>query len=431
MVGRRIWNAGGGLWSRVAAVVVTAAALAPAAHAQLGRGMGMMRRAMEPAITTSQLERYEKFFGMDADQASSAKDLLQGYQGEFQTVSGEFRKKMEAARDEMRQNGDPSMWRELMPVMEEYQAKLTKLESTFIEDFKLTLNEDQVAKWDAFERLRRRDTTLDQGGLVSGETVDLFAVVQDAKVPADAMPAVQPLLDQYEIELDRALVERNAIYEQVMRRGMEMWQNQDMNGIQEGFQKARDAAVKLRDVNRRFARQIEGALPEGEARTTFANLFKEKSFPRVYGDSYVVNTLKSAEGLEDVQSAQKEQLAEIRTSYERESAVVNDKLAKAIEENELNRSAMSMMGMGGGSEEVRTLREERRTLDNGYYDKILAVLTEEQRKQMPERPANDWRRDAGGRGVDEDGGGRRGGFGGGPGRRGGGEGGGPRMRDGV
>jgi len=388
-------------------LLVTAAfVICQPAIAQPGMGgMGMMRGMREPSVNSKDLERFAELLSLTPDQLEGAQDLLDGLQTEHASIVGEMRERMEAAREEARENNDPGVFREMMPMMDDYRGRITKLESSFFDDLKLTLTEEQLAKWPAVERMHRREKTINQGGVVSGETVDLTKVVKQALPENTETPAdIVPVLEQYEIELDKALTDRNAIYESSMRKGMEMWTNQDFDGMQKLFDEARDSAVKVRDLNRRYARQIEPLLPE-DSRAKFTNAFQEASFPRVYGMSYTQRAFSAVESMTDLDTTQKEQIAEIKAGYERQVATLNEKWTKAIEESEMTRTPMQMFGMGGGrggrgeggNDTTREAREARREFDNATVDKLSNVLTEDQKKKLPERePERDWRRRGGG-----------------------------------
>ncbi len=385
----------------LAGVVVSCAAVlgsASPALAQFRGGPGMFRQMMEPSVNTAQLDRYATMLELTPEQRETVDEMLSGFQLEHQAIAAEIRETMEGARDEMRRNGDPSVWRDVSQVMDKYRQRIRVIESAFFEDVQLLLTENQAAKWPAVERLRRRETTIDQGGIVSGETVDLVRLVEEAKLPAEAAEQVAPVLEQYEVDMDKALASRNEVYERSMRQGMEMWFGGDQAGVQKLFESARAEAVKVRDVNRRYARQIEGLMPD-EQRQAFNAAFREKSFPRVYGDAIVPRAVKITQELSDLTAEQREQVAAIAESYTRESASINERWAKAIEDNEMNRTAASMFGMGPRDDGAREMREARRTLDQTTMQKIRAVLTEEQRTRLPEpeeRP--DWRRRGGGGG---------------------------------
>jgi hypothetical protein len=381
-----------------AAVLAAATILLPAApaHAQFGRGGGMMGGNWdEPTISSKEIERYAEIIKLTPDQLENAKGMLEGFNTEYNAIRQDMRKAFEAMRDEARDTGDNSIWRDAGKMMQGFQAKVTKLETQYFDDVKLLLNEDQAAKWPAVERARRREKSVPRGGLLSGESVDLVKIVtSDLKLKPEEIVPVQPLLDQYETELDRVLAERDKAYEEGTSQGANLFFTQQMDKVEELFTKARDAAAKVKEVNKRYARQIEAGLPEAR-HAEFQKEVQKASFPRVYRPTYVTRSIDTALGLQDLTTEQKTRIAEIKTNFEQQIAPLQEKQAASIESTEMSRTAMQMMGMGGpggGNEGSAELRDARRELEEGTFDKIKNVLTPEQAGKLPERPQRgNWR----------------------------------------
>lgn len=354
---------------------------APAQPGMMGGGFGG-GQMFEPGVSTRDLDTYAEFLSMTPEQKEAATALLEGYQSEFDRIAKSMRDTTDAAREEFRDTRDFTVWDDLRPKMEAFQAKRKEMESALLSDVKVLMTDEQAARWPELERLRRRETTL-RRGFLSGETVDIVRLVQDSRLPAEAMEEVKPLLSQYELELDRVLIERNEQYEAGMSRGIDLFRQGDMAAVNELFNKARESGVKVRDVNRRFARLVEGIIPE-EQRGTFAREFKERSFPRVYRDSFALRSLDAAAEFGDATPEQKAAISELRDGYSREAEAANEKWSKAIEESEMTITPMEMMG-GGGGPGLREGRTARRDIDQKTVEKLKALLTEDQVKRLPER----------------------------------------------
>lgn len=387
----------GGIARTLTAAAAALAVLVAAPKAPAQFGPGGFREMMEPSINSKEIEKYAAILKMTPEQLSDARNLLDGFTGEYSAIAKEMQATADAARNEFSESRDPTVWRDLGKSMVGYGARIKKLEASYFDDVKLLLNDEQAAAWPKVERARRREHSLPRGILVSGETVDLFKIVDGAKLDAKVMEQVQPMLDQYEMDLDRALVERDRQYEEGTSKGMELWSTQQMDKIQELFDRSRDAAAKVREVNKKYAREIQSALPEGK-QAAFATEVKKATFPRVYRSNYLTRSLDTADQLPDITPEQKTQLAEIRAAYEQAVTPMNDKLASSIEETEMKRTAMQMFGMGGPQNDgSREIRDQKNQLDSTTYDKIRGVLTDSQKAKLPERPQqNNWRNGAAG-----------------------------------
>ena len=390
-----------------------------------GGGMRMMGGGMrdmmgEAPIGENQLEKYGTIVGMTKEQNEAVALLHEGYMAEVRAAQDEVRSQMEAARDAFRESGDPTEFQKVRASAMEARTKRRQMDQTFLNDVKALLTEEQAAKWPNVEMAMRRDQSL-RRGLMSGERVNLFQLVDDLKLGEDARKPIDELLGQYEVDLDRELIKRNAVSDKAIEQMDQL--REDPAKAQAMLEEGRTAGTRVRDVNRRYARQISEALP-AEMKAGFDAAFQRESFPSVYRESSVTRGVTAAMGFEDLTEEQRGKIQALNEKYARDAASVNERLAKAQEENEMTMTAdrMFQRGPGGGGEEespLQTLRQERRDLDRKANEALREILTETQREKLP---SNDMR----GR---RDGGGDQGGDGQRP-RRGGGQGGGQGGGDG-
>jgi hypothetical protein len=354
-----------------------------------GMGMGMFGgdRSFDPPVQSEQLDRYSKILGLDPDQKTAAQALLEAQIGQFNPAAKAARDKMEAARESFRESRDPSVWRDLGSVMEDLRTKRAAVEKEFFGNLKSLLSPDQAAKFPAVERTHRRETTIGRG-LMSGERVDLVSLVDKAALTDKQKADLKGTLDQYEIELDRELAKRNEIVDQFMsamgsRQGGFQGMMDDPK-MQELFTKGREAAMKVRDVNRRFERQVESSLPD-DKRAAFADEFKRQSFPMIYRPTYASHVLDAADKMTDLTEPQKSGLSAMRESFARELGAMNTQLEAATQESEENFSPANMMRGGGGNDKLDGIRKSRRELVDATVKKVNDLLTETQRTKLPER----------------------------------------------
>ncbi len=400
-------------------------------------GGGGMNTMFEPTISSRDLDSFVKLFALDAAQKDAAKSLFEAYQQQFMAAAKPMREKWDAARQEARDSGDPGAFREVMEKAGEFRKTRDQMETSFLNDFKVVLSEQQTQKWPKFERMRRRETTIGRG-LMSGERVDLFKLVDDLKLPADNREALNETLDQYDVDLDRVLVERNKLFEESQEKIRELFTSGDMEGADKMIKEGREASVKVRDVNRRYAAQLETAIPENK-RPEFKEAFKKESFPTVYNETHTMRVVEAAAKLKDLDETQTAGIASIKETYYRELKTLQHDLEVAQEEQEMNFSASGMMarfggggggrggnngnnnaggnnnnnnrgnnannnnnrggggqgaraggGQGGpgGDDKAGELRRKRREMDSETEKKVTALLNDKQKEKLPQRDNN-------------------------------------------
>lgn len=405
----------------VAVLVISAATLlatAGSAWAQPGggrRGFGGGADGMLPQIGSRQVDKFSKLLAMTKDQKDAADALLEGYAGQAAAAAKLMRDAGQKAREEFQETNDPAVFEKMQTSMTKFRDERKKLDESFMTDLKSILTPEQAAKWPAVERTQRRDATL-RWGRLSGERVDLVELTDRQELAADVRSQVTPLLDQYEDELDRELVRRNEVYEGAMEKMMELRRSGEMDKMQDIVEKGREAGRRVRDVNRKYFRQLIETVPQ-DKRSAFEAGFNQESYPDVYRKSYSARAADAAMAMADLTPEQKDQITTIRKRFDEAFGPLQTKMVAATIETEDNFNIADMMNRGGQDGPMSELREERRDLERKLLDDVKKVLSDDQQTRLPERTEEEM---GGGRGGGPGGPGGRGGQGGGRGNRGGG-----------
>jgi Spy/CpxP family protein refolding chaperone len=350
-------------------------------------------------VSSRSIDAYSRLLGLDQDQAEIARELHQQYVMSVDEANQERRSAMKRLMEEFQETEDHEIFQKDMPELtDRIEKQLAAFEASLFSDLRLLLNDEQAARWERVERLRRRETTLKSGAL-SGETVDLLAVT-DSVVGDEAMDAdVREALDQYELELDRALVSKARMLKDIEDDFSGTSMTFDLEAMQELGEKTREAGIRVRDVNRRYARVIESLLPE-ELADTFREETKRRTFPQVFRESRVDRLVAAAEKLSDLEPDQQASVKELGVSYVRERGAADTKWAAAISKDDeeggsgvfAGSMVIRMMDENAEKSPVAQARSDRRALDKKYEERLMAVLNEEQRKRMP-KPDENQRRD--------------------------------------
>jgi hypothetical protein len=373
------------------------ALLTTSVHAQGGRGgpggpggMGRMGGGGDlfgPPVSSRDLDAFAKVLVLTPQQLDTAKALLDGAAADFQPLAKAARDQMDAARQEARDSGDPgAVWQSIGAKMGELRLARTKIETGFMNDLKGILTEEQAQKWPAVERANRRNKTIGRG-LMSGERLDLTKLVERADLSPEALAPLKNIMEQYEVELDRELIKRNEVYEKAFAQGGNLaaafGPGGDPTKAQELFDKGREAAIRVRDVNRKYARQIEAMLPE-DKRAAFNQEVKRESFPMIYRDSYATHILDTADKMTDLDAGQKSGLTGVREAFTRDLNSLNVKSEAAWVEMEDTTTVQNMFSRFNDPK-IQELRDARRTLEDQAVQKVNDLLNEAQRAKLPDR----------------------------------------------
>lgn len=376
----------------LAATLLMIGASPSVALAQRG---GMAVRAGGPGgmdfaapVSKADLKKFGAVLNLDEDQTMVAEELLAAMHAEHETLAKKTRKDSERIMNEFRDSQDPSVFSEEMPkVMQTYQEGAAALQKQYFEDLQAMLTPAQTEKWPKVERLHRRLRSL-PAGMLSGETVDLVSIVEGLELAAPMPDDLGAIIERYEADLDRELTERDRLREERMTamRGGGGGFNFDLEKIRADMAEMRKAGLKVCEVNKRYARLIQATLPT-EKQAGFAERVKKDSFPRVYRDTHTAKCLAAAAKFDDLAGEQATAVAELRESYERNVGSINERWAQAIEASEADGGGDPLaMFMGGGEDgAVADARKAKRELDRTTREKLMAILTEEQKERLPER----------------------------------------------
>jgi hypothetical protein len=352
---------------------------------------------MSARVSLRSMESYATLLNLTPDQKTMALTLHEGYETAVQNAQKDFQTVIQDIQKSYQDTQDDSVWMDKMPkARREYDAKTRALEKGLFDDLKSLLSADQQANWGSVERMRRRETVL-RSGFASGESVDLIQIVDGLKLSADAKATVGETLRDYETELDRALLAKQASLDQSP--AFEPGKPMDPEQMRQRLDKAREEGLKIKEINQRNARKIESQLPE-DKRAEFQKAVQEATYPRVYRPSTVVKSIDSALGLADLNAQQRDALQELRSSYQRDLAPLNEHWAAAIEDEEKSGKGGGAMLVPGGAmtvnfgpeseSPVSEARKARRELDDRTRTKLEGILTKEQKERLPkELPADD------------------------------------------
>lgn len=360
------------------ACAASALAVAQPAMAQFGGGGGGFGGAQGPQVNREQLEDYADILGMDADQREIAQMMLEEYIDGVQAATDALREASQKARQEFEETRDRSAFESLRELGEETGERVETLETQFMGDLQMMLTAEQAEAWPRVEMAHRRATTLPRG-LMSGERVNLYDIVDTLELEGEPASEAKSVLDDYGLALDRALIARNDTFE----KGLQMFRDRDFEALQSHFEKARDASVKVRDTHRTFARRLEAVVPE-EKLPVMESAVRRASFPTVYRSNRADRALEAVHGMEGLSDDQRSQIEAIGLATTRRMDQVNRKLADTIESNEVNMNLRDMMrgGRRGNEDGTRELFAEKRDAIDKTIEQLKAVLTEEQAAKL-------------------------------------------------
>jgi hypothetical protein len=364
-----------------------------AAPARAQFGMDPDSPMMDVSISRRSLDAFSRILMLDKDQKETVVALFEGYRKDYEVIQKKFRDGMKTVQEKFADTQDVGVFSRDMPKLgKEFSEKTEALEAGFLKDVKDVLTDEQLAKWPRVERFQRRDKLM-RVGFVSGAAVDLVKIVDRVKAAPTGKEDLTPVLERYEIEMDRHLSELDSGRKDMEKKFMpEEGKMPDFKKMQDAMKEIAELGKGMRETNKEYTRKL-ALLMDDASRARFEAEVKRYSFPRVYRPHHVIKQMEAALKWDDLDTSKKEQIAALKATWEREAGPLNDRWAKAIEarDDEAGGTFGAMMAtqFGGGQElnkGVNEARQARKELDQRVKSQFENLLTDEQRAKLPPAP---------------------------------------------
>lgn len=369
--------------------VVAAAAVGGRAQAQFGEAAGIAE-AMQPDYFQRDVVIISQMLNLDETQRVIVKTLFEDYQASFESGIERMKQRFDEMRERIRDADTRTIMKEVFAPFRDWNAEKAELGAQFLANVEVVLTPEQKELMPGLQRRLYRERNLHKGRL-SGENVNLLDVVRDMNFDQRLLVQLQPVLEAYEIALDRALHNRE---DPVIRKNnpmLESLEEQDPEKGQVALRQHIERQIGVRNVNDEYIEQIAQALP-GEKAEAFRIAALDRAYPRVYRETPVQRLFKAAKELQGLDAATLQAICAVETEFLKDLAAMNQKLLESIRNYEpieaQERAADFSRRMAGQTVEAKpnptnemfTKREE---LMRTYAKRLHGVMTEDQFALLP------------------------------------------------
>ena len=366
-----------------------------------------MQRMFESFMGGNSRERFQQSFEkIQADLEQMAVEA--GGELPPETRRQYFREQMQKMGEEMAKEREASgaaaetrrIAGEIAQAAEKWRREKADMDAKVLESVKTTLREPQAARWAAFDRFLRREKTLARGRL-SGESVNLFAVVDEAGISKDSLAKLGTLLDEYEERLDAALKRRNEYLAQNESKALKAITEGDAKAMEQLADRMIDLRNGVRNVNEESRAAIVAALEAEEGRKV-EKAALEAAYGRVYRATRTDRAFRTALELPDLSPDARKAIEDLQALYATEIEAMNQRIAQTIRKSEPEQlkseavRATTMLTGGGGvffdrpqNDATDALFEKRGETGDGYVKRLAALLTPEQAEKLPKGSGRD------------------------------------------
>ena len=277
-----------------------------------------------------------------------------------------------------------------------------QLESQFLSDVQGILTEKEQARWPRFEQARRRSILLRRYSRLAGEGIDLINLFNTLHFPDEVATQLQPVLDDYANELDAGILERQAVMDKAKERMNAISDKKSQETKELIYRDILRVHKALRDINERYAEQIEQQLPDDLA-AAFKQKFDQSRYPRILAPTQADRYIHQVRRLETLSDDQQDRIEARWSQYEIELEPIITQLIEFQKKNNeeipyqyrSDQSAQSHTTGGSATtgtatgrvhdyaKEERDLWKKRQMLETKLIDDLFEMLNDEQRVQAP------------------------------------------------
>ncbi|MDG2020876.1 MAG: hypothetical protein P8J59_02900 [Phycisphaerales bacterium] len=365
-----------------------------------GGAMGDMRERMRDTMGNIR-EEMEEIQAANGGQEMTSEERRAFFRERMQTVQQDM---MQDAMESGAMDEARGVMGEMLDILQEWVAERQLLKTEFVGNVEIQLSDDQLVLWPAFDRFLVREKSLPRGRL-SGEEVNLFAVLDDVGLSESAYAAVEPMLDEYEIQLHSALVSRDAYLLSSAPRLFKAIQEGSIDDAERILKQQVQYREGVRNVNDNFRVQFADVIEDEMEKQALNRAFLEEAYDRIYRPTFGQRSFSAAMEIEDLDPDVLEAIMTLDGSYMGELSAKNLLLVNLLRKSEGDdqvsqgtRMVSVMSGdfsggmpwgggrnRGGGDEEdpYREGMDDRTRIDERYVEQLRALLTPEQQEALP------------------------------------------------
>ena len=381
----------------LAVALCAAGTLAAPAAAQFG-GRAAFGEAFQPDILQRDITLMNSTLQLEEWQRPIVEALLNDYMASFNTGVEALKDRMKAASVEATKGNAASGDQILAKVMEPMNAwrdEKRAMFERFMGDLRNQLGPQQQERWPSFERALRRERMLPDGDL-SGESIDLWAIMGRMQLSGAEEEAVRAAVAAYEVSLDEALANRSKRMRELEPELAEAMRSMNFDAGAGAQDKIMALRIAVRSANDAGIDSIAAALG-GERGAQFRRSALEAGYPDVFRVHPVMIMMQQARALPSLTPEQATSIDALMAEFTAACDAENAKLYEAVRNEEpkaprkrAQQAAERRSGSAPGTPQasnnadpVVKARVSREEMGKPFRERLMEILTPEQRQEMP------------------------------------------------
>ncbi len=374
----------------------------PSAGAQKFVGNPMSRLDTSPPLTRSELRIIDSIIGLTPGQRELTAALYDDFFERYQTEAAAVETEVIALIDASVFASDGQALSRANELAERWNGEREEYRRELVTDLRLLLDQQQIELWPKVERELRRNELLPSGRL-AGEHIDLISLVDAYDRDWGDDPAIVELLDRYAELMDRALVARQRALESEDAAEYPTLIKSEPLRAADIYLEVLDYRLRVRSVNTSILVPLLNALTEEQAESVSVAFYRQAT-EQLVPPSMTEARIRSAANLPTLTEDQKQRIRNALTQLddrqqrwtrtffeavaEAEQTTLPPELAWAVARANAATDIDAKNTLESEGDELSALMAERLEMDRQTWSVISAILTAEQRADVP-RPVQE------------------------------------------
>jgi hypothetical protein len=258
-----------------------------------GGAMGDMRERMRERFQGIRAEMEEMEANGEPLDDEERRDFFRG------RMEGMQQEMMDEAMDSGAFDEARGVMSEMLDILEQWVAERTRIDDGFVADVEIQLDDDQLVLWPAFDRFITREKSLPKGRL-SGEDVNLFAVIDESELSEASFDSLGEMLDEYELAIHQALESRDDYLLASAPKLFKAMRDGDTKDAERILKQQVRLRESVRDTNDRYRELFVAALEDDAEKARLDDAFLGEAYERIYSPTWAHRAFDAALELEDL-----------------------------------------------------------------------------------------------------------------------------------
>ena len=305
--------------------------LTPASHGQFGGAAGIAD-AFRADFLARDMQLFVEQLRLEDWQRPIIEMLFEDYRTAFDGGVERVREEIQTNQSRIVEARPEQVMEIILEPISAWDVERRALREQFLNNVKAQLSGEQLKRWPRFQRTLRRDKELSKGEL-DGESIDLYVSIRQMRMPYEVEETIDPLLVDYEIELDDALIARAAKIDSLQEELKEAMTRMDYDAGLRAQDQIMAARTRVRAIQDVWIDRLADAIPT-EYATEFRSRALAEAYPRAFRPTIIPKMFDKMRDCADLSNDQIDEFNMVEDQFDVDMTNLEMEIVASIRSNQ-------------------------------------------------------------------------------------------------